>query len=145
MEIIPILLMFLSASLAATKNILVKGLTGFSMKNREFFGVQAVIFAVGSAVLLIINAFDFSGISLSTFLCGLVYGVILIGAQWFYTLALMQGKTAVCATLYSFGFVVPTLSGMIFWNERVSVFGIIGSSLVRLLSRLPFLISSATA
>lgn len=125
--------------MASTKNILVKGLSGHSIKNREFFGVQALIFASGSVVLLIANAFDFNGVSWFTVWISLVYGVLLIGAMWFYNLSLTMGKTAVCATVYSFGFVLPTLSGWLFWGEDVSVFAAIGIVMV-----FPVLIISGT-
>ena len=119
-------LLLLSASLASIKNIIVKGLSGFSVKKREFFGVQALIFAFGSVVLIFVNIFDFQGFSAFTALSALAYGIMLIGAQWFYTLALTMGKTAICATIYSFGFVVPTLSGRIFWDESLSFFAVLG-------------------
>lgn len=139
MDFLPWVLLALSATLASTKNILVKGLSGHSIKNREFFGVQALIFASGSVVLLIANAFDFNGISPFTVWISLVYGVLLIGAMWFYNLSLTMGKTAVCATVYSFGFVLPTLSGWLFWGEDVSVFAAIGIVMV-----FPVLIISGT-
>ena len=126
MDFLSCVLLILSATLASTKNILVKGLSGISIKHREFFGIQALVFAFGSVVLIIVNIFDFNGFSLFTALISLWYGVMLIGALWFYILALTMGKTAVCATIYSFGFVLPTLSGWIFWDEPISVFSAIG-------------------
>ena len=139
MDFLPWILLVLSATLASTKNILVKGMSGFSIKNREFFGVQALIFASGSVVLLGVNIFDFSGISLFTALLSLAYGTLLIGATWFYNIALTMGKTAICATVYSFGFVLPTMSGWLFWGEGVSVFAAIGIVMV-----FPVLIISGT-
>lgn len=56
---------------ASVKNILVKGLSGLSFKTREFFGIQALIFGVGSIVLLSVSLFNFSGISLFTLLLSL--------------------------------------------------------------------------
>jgi drug/metabolite transporter (DMT)-like permease len=139
MEALPWLLLALSATIASVKNILVKGLSGLSFKTREFFGIQALIFGAGSIVLLSVSLFNFSGISLFTLLLSLAYGTMLIGAQWFYVLALTKGKTAVCATIYSFGFVIPTLSGWLFWGEELSVFAIIGIIIV-----FPVLIISGT-
>ena len=126
MEFIPGLLLFTSAFLASIKNILVKSFFGYTIKRREFFGLQSVIFASGCVVLLIVNIFDFNGIDSLTVWCALSYGVLLVCAQWFYTLALTNGKTALCATVYSFGFVVPTLSGVMFWDETISTCGILG-------------------
>ncbi|MBO5262147.1 MAG: EamA family transporter [Clostridia bacterium] len=130
MDIISALLLFLSAALASFRNVLMKSFSGFSFKNREFFGIQALIFAAGTIVLVIVNAFGFSGISLFTVLIALAYGTILLCAQWFYTIALSNGKTAVCVTIYSFGFLIPTLSGAIFWDEKITVFGAFGILIV---------------
>lgn len=126
MDIVSALLLALSVSLSAVKNTLIKGFSGFSIKGREFFGIQSVIFGFGSIALLFVNIFDFNGISQFTILLALLYGIILLCAQWFYTIALTNGKTAICATIYSFGFIFPTLSGSIVWNESLTVFGILG-------------------
>ena len=139
MDIVSALLLMLSATLASARNVLVKGFAGFEIKSREFFGGQASIFGAGCIVLLFVNLFDFNGISAFTVLFALVYGALLICAQWCYTLALMHGKTAICVTVYSFGFVIPTLSGAIFWGESLSIFAIFG-----ILTVFPVLIISGT-
>ena len=126
MDIFSALLLLLSATLASVRNVLIKGFSKFSFKNREFFGLQAAVFGVGSLALLIVNLISFDGFSVYTLLLALVYGVMLLCAQWFYTIALSNGKTAICATLYSFGFLIPTLSGAIFWHEKITVFGYLG-------------------
>lgn len=138
MDIISALLLLLSTTLSSTRNVLTKSFTGFSIKNREFFRLQAIIFGIGSIVLSVVLAFDYNGISPITVLYALIYGFILLCAQWFYTIALSNGKTAICATIYSFGFVIPTLSGTLFWNEKISVFGYIG-----ILTVIPVLIISS--
>ncbi len=130
MDFISALLLLLSVSFAASRNVLTKGFSAFSFKNREFFGIQATIFGVGSIALLTVNAFNYSGISRFTFLLALLYGAVLLCAQWFYTIALSKGKTAICATIYAFGFLIPTLSGTIFWQEKISVFGYLGILMV---------------
>ena len=126
MDIISAFLLLASASLASVRNVLLKSFSPFSFKNREFFGLQAGVFGTGSVALLAICAFNYNGISLFTALLALVYGVILLCAQWCYTIALSNGKTAICVTIYSFGFLIPTLSGAIFWNEQITIFGGLG-------------------
>ena len=121
-----LLLLLLSASFASCRNVLTKSFAPFSFKRREFFLLQATIFGVGSLALLIVNLFTFNGISAFTVLWALVYGMLLVCAQWFYTIALSNGKTAICATIYSFGFLIPTLSGAIFWSEKITIFGFFG-------------------
>ena len=140
MNVITALILFCSTLLGATKNVLIKGISEYSIKTREFFIAQSGIFGAGSVVLLIINLFTFKGISLTTVICAVLYGIILISGLWCYTLALSQGKTAVCATVYSFGFIVPTLSGTLFWNEKISIFGYLG-----ILILIPVLIISGTS
>lgn len=140
MTFIPALLLFCSALLGATKNVLIKGFSGYSIKTREFFMLQASLFGAGAVVLTVINLFTFNGLSLYTVICSLLYGIMLLGGLWGYTLALSQGKTAVCATVYSFGFIVPTLSGTLFWNETISVFGYLG-----IITLIPILIISGTS
>ena len=139
MNLVSALLLALSTLLASLRNIMNKSFSGFSIKNREFFGLQATIFGCGSIALLLVNLFDFQGISLYTFFLALLYGGVLLSAQWFYTIALTKGKIAICATLYSFGFVFPTLAGFIVWDEEVTVFGILG-----ILAVIPVLIISGT-
>ena len=126
MDLISATLLLLSASLAAVKNILIKSFVGFSIKNREFFGLQATIFGAGTIVLIFVNFFNFEGISLYTILLALIYGVMLLCAQWCYTIALTKGKTAICTTIYSFGFILPTLSGAIIWHEHITLFALLG-------------------
>lgn len=130
MDILSAFLLLLSACFASVRNVLTKGFSSFSFKSREFFGIQATIFGVGSLALLIVNIVSFDGFSLYTLFLALIYGIMLLCAQWCYTIALTKGKTAICATLYSFGFLIPTLSGAIFWHEAITVFGYLGILIV---------------
>lgn len=139
MDLISGLLLLLSTALAGVKNTLLKGYGGFSIKKREFFGIQAIIFGAGSLALFLVNLFSFDGVSSFTIFLALIYGSMLLCAQWFYTLALSQGKTAICVTIYSFGFIIPTLSGVIFWQESITIFCILG-----ILTIIPVLIISGT-
>lgn len=140
MNTITVLILICSILFGATKNVLIKGLSVHPIKNREFFLLQALIFGAGSVVLAVANVISFNGISKFTVICSIFYGIILVAALWCYTLALSQGKTAVCATIYSFGFIVPTLSGTLFWNEKITVFGYLGIIIL-----LPILIISGTS
>ena len=130
MDFISALLLLTSAILASFRNVLMKSFSPFSFKNREFYGIQSLIFAAGTVVLLVVNIFSFEGISWFTVYMALIYGAILLCAQWFYTIALSNGKTAVCVTIYSFGFLIPTLSGAIFWGETITVCGAFGIAAV---------------
>ena len=133
------LLLTLSVVLAAVKNILLKSFSGYSIKNKEFFGLQAMIFGAGGIVILISNIIDFNGIAMKTVICAFFYGLMLVLALWLYTVALTKGKTGICATVYAFGFIIPTLSGAVFWNEKITLFGIFGILII-----IPVLIISGT-
>lgn len=124
MDIISGSLLLLSVILSTGRNILSKSTAAVPFKSKRFFTIQAVLFFSGAALLLL-TAGDFK---LSPFTLGLsaVYAVLLISAQWNYTVALQSGNVGLCATVYSFGFIIPTLSGRIFWGENLSVFQLCG-------------------
>jgi len=73
---------------------------------------------------------SFSDISAVTVMCAVIYGICLIAAQYGYTFALKSGKVGLCSTIYSLGFVFPTLSGSIFWNETLNIYNIFGVILI---------------
>ena len=129
MSLITGLLLFLSIALSSGRNILSKNISDFSYGTKKFYIAQAIIFISGSFVLLISGA-DLSKISPITVLYAIIYGLLLLAAQWCYTVALKGGKTAVCSTVYSLGFIFPTLSGSIFWNEKITLFNMIGILMV---------------
>lgn len=84
-----------------------------------------MFFAAG--ILITVFNLDFLGnISALTVCYGVVYGLLLILAQWMYTLALRSGYTSVCSVIYSLGFIVPTIAGTVFWNEEFTVKNVIG-------------------
>lgn len=53
-----------------------------------------------------------------------MYGVFSVLAQWLYTVALGRMAVSVCAMIYSFGFIIPTVFGTVVWNENVGFFKI---------------------
>lgn len=122
----PILLLSLSIILSSARNLFSKNLSGAEFGTKGFFHRQAILFSLGAASLLVFGNISFTLPSTETFIYGVIYGVLLILAQWFYTVALAQGNTALCSTVYSMGFILPTLSGAIFWSEKISVIDIVG-------------------
>ncbi len=126
MDLISALLLTLSASLSAGRNIFSKSVSGFSIGTKKFFLSQALIFGSGSVAILLFGGVSFKAIAPVTLLYAFIYAALLISAQWCYTSALKNGKTAVCSTVYSLGFILPTLSGAIFWHESLTVFKILG-------------------
>ncbi len=121
-----IVLLILSVVLGTVRNLLSKNISEMSFGSKSFFSSQASIFLAGSIALILLSGNFFGNVSVLTFCYALIYGMLLLLAQWCYTSALKNGKISVCSTVYSLGFIFPTISGCLLWNEQISVFDIIG-------------------
>lgn len=124
------LFLTLSICLSTGRGVLSKEVSINTDNSKSFFFYESLLFLMG---LIVIPFFDFrlfNHISLETIIYGLIYGLLLIGSQCLYTLALKIGKTSICSMIYSFGFIIPTLCGFIFWEEKVTILKIIGICLV---------------
>lgn len=122
----PYLLLCTSIALSSCRNLLSKRLSSAAFGSRRFFMRQSILFSGGAAAVLLLGIGDLRLSSWETLLYGAVYAALLIFAQWFYTAALGHGNTATCSTVYSMGFIIPTLSGAIFWSETLSALNVIG-------------------
>lgn len=107
----------ISLIFSVCRNLLSKSISGFEFGTSGFFRLQGIIFISGFIGLIIPALLKYGGISGITFLQSLVYAILLLAAQWNYTSALKNGNTALCVTVYSLGFILPTISGFLFWNE----------------------------
>lgn len=125
MNILAVSLIIASVILGVGRNILSKTISGISPKIATFYLMQGIIFSSGG-VILACYPDTFKSISTQTAILAFIYGLLLITAQWNFTSALSTGNTSVCVTVYSMGFVLPTLSGMFFWGEEISFLKIIG-------------------
>ncbi len=130
MNLTSALLLLLSIVLAGGRTILSKSISGLPFGERGFFILQGTIFASGAVLLFAVNPLAFSGLLPLSLLYGAMYATLSATSQWCYTVALRSGEASICATVYSMGFVIPTLAGMFFWSEEVSVPKIIGIALV---------------
>ena len=130
MDPISILLIAMSISLAVGRNILSKGISGVPFGKRPYFLIQAATFAVGTVLIFSLNVDAFVGLATSTVIYAVIYAVLMIAAQWCYLGALGSGVVSICATMYSMGFIIPTLMGMIAWEEAVTPRKIIGIAIV---------------
>lgn len=128
MSLLAAVLITASVVLGMGRSVLSKTLSGIPQKSRAFYILQGIIFLSG-AVVLCCYPETFKSLSLTTVWLSLIYGVMLITAQWNFTSALATGNTGICVTVYSMGFILPTLSGMIFLGEQVSFLRIIGIAL----------------
>ncbi|MBQ4136933.1 MAG: EamA family transporter [Clostridia bacterium] len=128
MNAINIFLLALSILLGSARNLLSKSISHIEFGKKSFFTLQTITFLAGALVL--IPGSLGRQCSTLTVILALIYGVILLLAQWCYTAAMSNGDAAICSTVYSLGFILPTLSGMVFWNENVTVIKMLGVILV---------------
>lgn len=98
---------------------------GAQGSDRRFYRIQALLFAVAAAVIGIANIKDTVYPSAATILLALAYGILTVSSQWAYTIALAQAPVSVCAMVYSFGFIIPTVLGTVLWREAVTSLKII--------------------
>ena len=123
-----LLYLLLSVSLTSGRNIASKKTAADNSATSLFFFSQAMLFLAADLLLISANITSFSQISATTLLYGIIYGILLILSQWMFTLALKIGSTSICSVVYSLGFIIPTVSGSIFWDEQFNpteLFGLI--------------------
>ncbi len=123
-----LLYLLLSVSLTSGRNIASKKTAADNSATSLFFFSQAMLFLAADLLLISANITSFSQISATTLLYGIIYGILLILSQWMFTLALKIGSTSICSVVYSLGFIIPTVSGSIFWDEQFTptdLFGLI--------------------
>ena len=130
MDLTSALLLSLSIILGGGRTILSKSISGMPFGERGFFAMQATIFATGAVLLFAVNPSAFSGLLPISLLYGAIYSALSVTSQWCYTVALRRGEASICGTVYSMGFVMPTLAGMFFWSEEVSLPKILGIIIV---------------
>lgn len=122
----PFLLLGLSVVLSTGRNLFSKNLSDIRFGTKPFFLCQCALFLCGSAALVLFGKISIGVVAYQTLICAAVYAILLIFAQWFYTAALVKGNTALCSTVYSLGFILPTLSGAILWAESFSFLDLLG-------------------
>ncbi len=119
-----IILLVLTITFSAGRNILSKFVSKTAFGKKSFYRFQACIFSAGSIALALFA--DYTVPSLLTVGLAVVYAVFLILAQWCYTIALGRIRVSICSTIYSLGFIIPTLSGAVIWNESFTAFDSLG-------------------
>ena len=119
-----ILWLIFAIMLGAGRSVFSKGMTQNGKKG--FYFNQFLLFLSGTVGIFICNIKAFLTATPTTYFYGVLFGIVTIIAQWCYTVALGRGPTSICAMIYSFGFILPTISGPIFWNEQFGVTSFIG-------------------
>lgn len=125
MEPTALFLLALSIVCSTARAVFSKKLGALSGSRRGFYLTQAVLFAVAAAVLLTLNVRSIARPSQTAVLLAVAYGVLTVLSQWMYTLSLTRCPVSVCAMVYSFGFILPTVFGTVVWREPVNAFKIV--------------------
>lgn len=125
MEPTALFLLALSIVCSTARAVFSKKLGALSGSRRGFYLTQAVLFAVAAAVLLMLNVRSIARPSQTAVLLAVAYGVLTVLSQWMYTLSLTRCPVSVCAMVYSFGFILPTVFGTVVWREPVNAFKIV--------------------
>ena len=120
------MLLGLSVVLSTGRNLLSKNLSNVRFRTRPFFWCQSALFLCGAVALVLFGKISSGVVAYQTLIYAAVYAILLIFAQWFYIAALAKGNTALCSTVYSLGFILPTLSGAILWTESFSFLDLLG-------------------
>ena len=126
MDLLSVVLLMLSVAFSTGRNILSKSISGNPFGSTGFFMAQTMTFLCGSLALTVTGASGIGTVSAVTVLYAVIYGCLLISAQWCYTSALKNGNTGICSTVYSLGFIIPTLSGALFWQESLTGINLLG-------------------
>lgn len=121
-----ILLLLLSIVLSTGRNLFSKNLPKAQFGTKKFFRQQSLLLFFGTLAVLAIGNVSITLPSPITLMYSLIFALFLICAQWFFTVALAAGNVALCSTVYAMGFIIPTLSGVLFWSEPFSVINILG-------------------
>ena len=69
-------------------------------------------------------------VSLPTFLCASLYGIIVVTLQTFSIISMRLGPMSLTALIVSYGMIIPAIAGPIFWQEDFGVLQIVGLVLI---------------
>lgn len=125
MNNVTLLLLILSIVCSTARAVFSKKLGAISGGKYSFYITQTVLFAVSAVVIFVLNMKSIGHPSETAVLFALAYGILTVLSQWMYTIALTRAPVSVCAMVYSFGFIIPTIFGTIVWRERVHALKII--------------------
>lgn len=120
-----VLLLISSIACSTARAVFSKKLGISSGEKSKFCKTQSELFFFAAAVIFLLNIKGMCLPSGKTLVFGVIYGIFTVLAQWLYTIALGKMSVSVCAMVYSFGFIIPTVFGTIVWHEKIGVFKII--------------------
>ncbi len=121
-----VLLLIISIFMGAGRSIFSKKMSLDSKVSKSFYMNQTVLFLASAASIALFSIKSLNTVTLTTVIYGVIFGIVTFSAQWCYSLLLSKGPTSICAMIYSFGFIFPTVSGFLFWNEPFKLTLILG-------------------
>lgn len=120
-------------ALSCSKSLIFRGVSASKPNRCGFWFVNAVSFAVATLALAAIAAcggglFENGRLklSLATFLLAVPFALCTLGAQIFYIAAQGRGSVSLNTFLYSCGFIVPVVYGVVALHEAVKITQIAG-------------------
>lgn len=125
-----IILLVMSVLFGTGRSIFTKKMSSEALDKRGFYVKQGFLFLSAAVAMLLFDLHAFANMTSLTVVYGIVQGVFVILSQCCYSIALDRGPTSICAMIYSFGFIFPTVSGAIFWDEPFGIVSTIGMVLV---------------
>ena len=115
------ILLCIAIALSCGKSLLMRGVSSASSQGKRFWATNTVIFSIAFLVLEVFVLADggFGRPSLYTVVLAIVFSVFIIGGQAFYILAQARGPVSLNTFIYSCGFIIPSVYGII--SDRASV------------------------
>lgn len=123
-------LMAITVFLSSGRNILSKDIGRHVKTKQDFFQSQSLLFLGGMALIFILNPMKTFAFSFGILMYALIYGAFLVSSQWLFTFSMKTGDIAVCSLVYSFGFIFPTVSGALIWEEAFGFTKYVGIVLI---------------
>lgn len=119
------ILLALSMGANLSCGIIKKRLNDKYENNMFSYQLYNCIVSFASAIVLLVMA-DNMKISLYTLIFGLVFGFVTLIQQITNLYALEKGQFSYTTVIISLSALIPTVSGALFWNEKISVVQITG-------------------
>lgn len=112
------LLIFAAVLLFAVQTLCFKEFTHRHMKTKaDYFLFSSLYFMLVVVILLAVNGFG--SVSPQTFMIAIPFGIVFIAAILLYMRAMETGSMSFSALVFSFGLLVPIISGQLFWQENI--------------------------
>ncbi len=119
------ILLTLVILIITVQNICLKHFNIHFMKNEACYYLYNFYFTLVAAIILSFGL-KFQGVSQITILLGITYGVLFVFTFYFFTKGLESGPYSFTNLMFSFSLIIPIFFGLILWNEKISIFQIIG-------------------